>query len=180
MNITGGKFNSRKLISPKGGNVRPTLSKTRAAIFDMLLQFVDFEDKSFLDLFAGSGIMGLEAVSRGFEESFAIERDKKTYFNIKANYELLGIKPNVILGDSIKKLKNLGQSFDVVYIDPPYEAGLYDPALQAIAENKILREGGIIILEYPENIDIDFAAFNVLKQKNYGGKIIAFVKYLSC
>jgi len=175
MHITGGKFNSRKLISPKGDNVRPTLSKTRAAIFDVLFGLMDFEDKIFLDLFAGSGIMGLEAVSRGFAQSYAIEKDKKTYFNIKANYELLGIKPNLVLGDSIKKIPSLNQKFDVIYIDPPYREKLYEPALLAILENNILKEDGIVILEHPEDEEIDFSHFEILKQKQYSDKKITYL-----
>lgn len=174
MQITGGKFNSRKLISPNGENVRPTLSKTRAAIFDVLKQFLDFDGRTFLDLFGGSGIMGLEAVSRGFAKSAAIERDKKTFLNIKANYQLLGLEPSVILGDSIKKLKNLKETYDVIYIDPPYEANLYNPAISAIIQNNALNSGGILIFEHPVEIEPDFSNLVILKQKEYGKKLISF------
>lgn len=176
MHITGGKFNSRKLISPKGDNVRPTLSKTRAAIFNVLCGMIDFEGKVFLDMFAGSGIMGLEAVSRGFARSFAIEKDKKTFFNIKANYELLDIKPSVFWGDSIKKLSVLNQKFDVIYIDPPYRENLYNPALQSILNNSVLETGAIIVVEHPEDESIDFSAFEIFKQKTYGDKKITYLK----
>lgn len=179
MHITGGKFNSRKLISPKGENVRPTLSKTRAAIFDVLYQFMDFGGKSFLDLFAGSGIMGLEAISRGFEKCTAIERDKKTFLNIKENYELLGVSPNVILGDSIKKMKSLDEQYDVIYIDPPYSANLYNPVIAAIIENKLLKKNGIAIFEYTLNEEINITGLEVLKQKSYGNKIIMFCKIVN-
>lgn len=175
MQITGGKFNSRKLLSPKGDNVRPTLSKTRSAIFDILYGYIDFDDKLFLDLFAGSGIMGLEAISRGFAFSYAIEKDKKTYSTIKSNYELLGIKPNVILGDSIKKIATLTEKFDVVYIDPPYRENLYEPALDAILKWGILSSGAILVLEHLKDEEIDFSSFTILKQKNYGDKIITFL-----
>lgn len=176
MHITGGKFNSRKLISPKGDNVRPTLSKTRAAIFDVLYGLMDFDGKVFLDMFAGSGIMGLEAVSRGFEKSFAIEKDKKTFFNIKSNYELLGINPNVILGDSVKKLSVINQKFDVIYIDPPYRENLYNSALEAILKHDVLENGAMIVVEHPEDESINFAGFEIMKQKTYGDKKITYLK----
>ena len=175
MHITGGKFNSRKLLSPKGRNVRPTLSKTRAAIFDVLCQFMEFEGRSFLDMFAGSGIMGLEAISRGFSSCCAIEKDKKTLFNIKSNYELLGVKHDLILGDSIKKIGSIRKKFDVVYIDPPYREGLYNPALAALLENDLLNDGAVIIVEYPEDEKIDFSGFEVLKQKKYSDKVISYL-----
>ena len=176
MQITGGKFNSRKLISPKGVNVRPTLSKTRSAIFDVLYALINFEGKTFLDLFAGSGIMGLEAVSRGFEASLAIEKDRKTFLMIKSNYELLGLKPTVIFGDSVKKIGNLNQKFDVIYIDPPYRLGLYEPALDEINKNNILNSNGIIIVEHPEDEKIDFSKFKIIKQKQYADKMITFLQ----
>ena len=176
MQITGGKFNSIRLLSPKGDNVRPTLSKTRAAIFDVLYGYMEFDGKSFLDLFAGSGIMGLEAVSRGFEKSFAIEKDKKTFFNIKSNYELLGLKPNVILGDSIKKIATVPEKFDVIYVDPPYRLGLYEPALKEIKKNNVLKDGGIIVVEHPDNEEINFSEFKIVKQKTYGDKVITFLQ----
>lgn len=175
MHITGGKFNSRKLISPKGDNVRPTLSKTRSAIFDTLHSLMDFEGKVFLDLFAGSGIMGLEAVSRGFEKSIAIEKDKKTFFTIKANYELLGLKPTVFWGDSIKKIVELNEKFDVIYIDPPYNANFYEPALAVILNNNLLNNGGLIVLEHPVSLSINMDKFNIIKQKKYSDKVITYL-----
>lgn len=177
MHITGGKFNSRKLHSPKGDNVRPTLSKTRSAIFDTLQSLIDFEDKTFLDVFAGSGIMGLEAISRGFKKCTAIEKDKKTFLNIKANYELLGLEPNVFCADSLKKLKTLDKKFDVIYVDPPYFANLYDETLKIILQNKILEKDGIIITEAPKSLTINLSGYEEIKQKNYGDKNILFLKY---
>lgn len=179
MHITGGKFNSRKLISPKGENVRPTLSKTRAAIFDALYSIIDFEEKNFLDLFAGSGIMGLEAISRGFKNCVAIEKDRKTFLNIKKNYELLGVEPTIICADSLNQLKLQDKKFDVIYIDPPYFANLYNSALELILKFNILTKEGIIIVEFPESISIDFTGYETIKQKKYGDKIISFLKQLN-
>ena len=176
MNITSGKYKSRKLLTLKCSNVRPTLSKTRAAIFDILQQYVDFEASTFLDLFAGSGIMGLEALSRNFKNVVAVEHDKKTYSFIKKNYELLGENPNVFCSDSIKYLNSCCEKFDVIFVDPPYEAGLYDSVLQIICEKKLLSDGGVIILEAPKSLNIEFSSFEILKQKIYGDKLITFLR----
>ena len=79
MQITGGSFNGRKFIAPKSLSVRPTLSKTRQSVFNILNSLIgNFNDKSFLDMFSGSGIMGLEALSRGFSSVIAVENDFKT------------------------------------------------------------------------------------------------------
>ena len=179
MHITGGKFNSRKLISPKGENVRPTLSKTRSAIFDTLFSIMDFENKTFLDMFAGSGIMGLEAISRGFKKSYAIEKDKRTYLTIKANYALLNINPNVFCTDSLKKIKTFDEKFDVIYIDPPYFANLYNETLKLILNSEVLNTDGLIILEYPETVNINTTGYEIIKEKKYGDKIILFLKQIT-
>ena len=81
MQITGGKYNSRKIKTPEYDNIKPTLSKTRQGIFNALSSLIDFDGKLFIDMFAGSGIMSLEAISRGFEV-ISFEKDKK-YCRIK-------------------------------------------------------------------------------------------------
>jgi 16S rRNA (guanine(966)-N(2))-methyltransferase RsmD len=182
MQITGGYLKSRKIDSPKGDNVRPTLSQIRESIFSSLFSIIDFEDKSFLDLFAGSGIMGFEAISRGFDSSCFLEKDKKTFFTLKSNSQKLGLSDEqvtIICADSIKFLKKLAQSFDVIYIDPPYQSGLYDSVLCEIVKNNILVPDGIIIAEHPKDLAIDLNHFELIKQKTYADKTITFLKLSS-
>ena len=108
MIITAGIYKGRKLLAPDENISRPTLSKTRMGVFNSLFSLLgDFENKSFLDLFGGSGIMGLEALSRGFGSVKVIEINKKSAEVIKKNYEKLGLKANIQIGDSdsIKKIK---------------------------------------------------------------------------
>ena len=104
MNITGGIYNRQKITAPDENITRPTLSKVRMGVFNTLGAMIDFEGKSFLDMFAGSGIMGLEALSRGFSKIVAIEKNKKIYNVIKNNFSKYE-KDNylkLILGDSLK------------------------------------------------------------------------------
>lgn len=176
MNITGGYLKSRKLISPKGENVRPTLSKTRESVFNVLSNLIDFEGSSFLDVFAGSGIMGIEAISRGFEKAAFIERDRKTYYLLKENLKNLNLSPELFLGDSLKVLKKSEEKFDVIYVDPPYRKNLYDGIIGLISEKHLLKENGILILEHLEGESINFLDFVLLKQKNYGDKTISFLR----
>lgn len=176
MQITGGFLKSRKIDSPKGANVRPTLSQIRESIFSTLFSMIDFEGKSFLDAFAGSGIMGFEAVSRGFEASAFVEKDKKTFFLLKENALKLGIDADFFLGDTLKVLKRCNRAFDVIFIDPPYQSGLYDEVLKTVREKNILAQDGIIILEHPEKLKIDFEGFVLLKQKFYADKCLSYLK----
>ena len=90
MNITAGIYKGRKIITPDEKYVRPTLSKIRMSVFNILYSyFENFEGLSFLDMFGGSGIIGLEAISRGFKDVIVFEKDKKTAQIIKKNYENL-------------------------------------------------------------------------------------------
>lgn len=168
MIITAGKFKGRKIKAPDESITRPTLSKVRMGVFNTLQSMIDFENASFLDMFAGSGIMGLEAISRGFKTAVAIERDKKSANIIKSNFKAFDNAPKLLIGDSMKIVPTL-ENFDVVYIDPPYFSGVYENCLDSI--KNIAK---IIILEHVT--DIDFNGFEVIKQKKYGDKFITFLQ----
>ncbi|MBR1908362.1 16S rRNA (guanine(966)-N(2))-methyltransferase RsmD [bacterium] len=165
MNITAGKLKGRKLITPDTDLVRPTLSKVRMALFNVLQSYVEFENSKFLDMYGGSGIMGLEALSRGFKSVTVIEKDRKIFQIIKKNYELLNQNAEFHNIDTLKFKTD--ETFDVIYIDPPYYAGVYEQTL------KIMPKFKICVIEHPE--DIEITGFNILKQKKYGDKILTFL-----
>ena len=174
MNITAGKFKGQKVTAPDENITRPTLSKVRMSIFNTLQAMIDFEGASFLDMFSGSGIMGLEALSRGFSKIVMIEKNRKVFNVIKSNIKKYE-KDNdikVILGDSLKnnKIVQNGTKFDIIYIDPPYFSGIYEQSLEIAS--KICK--GLIIIEHVVELNLD--EFNVLKQKKYGDKFITFIK----
>ncbi len=175
MQITGGFLNSRKIKMPSSPDVRPTLSKTRQAFFNSLSSLIDFESKKFLDLFAGSGIMSFEAVSRGFKDVCSIEKSRKTIDIIKQNCRILDVELNLIVGDSIKVISKMNETFDVIFIDPPYDSDLYDKSLKAVLSNKILNPGGIVALEHTKDKAVDLTGFVIIKQKEYSDKVITFL-----
>ena len=108
MIITGGKYKGRKIQAPDEKITRPTLSKVRQGVFNALFSIIgDFEDKTFLDVFGGSGIMGLEALSRGFKEVIVFEKNPKVAQIIKKNYQTLGLNPKLKIGEFLKLLKRL-------------------------------------------------------------------------
>ena len=176
MNITGGYLKSRKIISPKGENVRPTLSKTRESLFNVLSNLIIFEESAFLDVFAGSGIIGFEAASRGFRSVDFIEKDRKTFNLLKENARILGINAEFHFGFAEKVLKTLDKAFDVIYLDPPYALGLYDSVIKTIRAKNALNSGGILVLEHPESVEICTDGFEILKQKKYSDKMLTFCK----
>jgi 16S rRNA (guanine966-N2)-methyltransferase len=171
VNITAGKYKGQKITAPDENITRPTLSKVRMSVFNTLQSMIDFEGKSFLDMYAGSGIMGLEALSRGFSDIISVEKNKKVYNVIKTNFKKYEKDNNIklILGDSLKVCSKFLTNFDIIYIDPPYFSGVYEISLQIAS--KITN--GIVILEHV--IDVDFTGFEVLKQKKYGDKFITFL-----
>ncbi len=167
MNITAGIYKGRKIIAPDEKITRPTLSKTRMGIFNTLFSIMgSFEGKTFLDVFGGSGIMGLEALSRGFTKVKVFELNKKSAEIIKKNYAALELKANLTIGDSLRLIQKLEEKFDVVYIDPPYKSGIYEEILSKV-------NGNIIIVEHSENID--FNGYTILKQKTYGSSTVSFI-----
>lgn len=166
MNITAGKYKNQKITAPDENITRPTLSKVRMAVFNTLQSLIEFENSSFLDMFAGSGIMGLEALSRGFSKVTAIEKNTKVFKILEDNYKKIGEKQNLIKGDSLKSLPQ--EYFDVVYIDPPYYAGVYEQALDVLPYCRI------IILEH--TTEINFSNYELIKQKKYGDKFLTFLK----
>ena len=173
MNITAGKFKGQKIAAPDENITRPTLSKIRMSIFNTLQSMIDFDGSSFLDMYGGSGIMALEAISRGFTRALAIEKHPKVLSVLKLNYKKYlnsqEYELKLLSGDSIKVVQKLSEKFDVIYIDPPYYSGIYEQSLDAV---KALAKG-IVILEHINKVD--FGEYKILKQKQYGDKTITFL-----
>ncbi len=172
MYLTGGQFKGHKIETPK--NTRPTLSKVRESVFNVLFSY--FENQgTFLDMFAGSSIMGLEAVSRGYTVT-ELEINPKTADVIKINYKKIKQKANIIVCDALKyKCEN---RFDVIYIDPPWQDE-YKKILQKASE--LLNNDGIMVVEYDlkgcTNINKISGELNlnVIKEKKYGRTLISFI-----
>ncbi len=176
MIITGGKYKGQKISLFDENIVRPTLSQVRESVFSSLFSITGkFENKKFLDVFAGSGIMGLEAFSRGFEIVVAIEKNPKVAKVLKENYLKLKIEPNIIVGDALKKIGKINEIFDVIYLDPPYMSGIYEQMLQKIQENNLLKKGGIVVLEHSQDINWQGFGLELIKQKKYSGKFVTYL-----
>ena len=170
MIITAGRFKGQKIVAPDEKITRPTLSKVRMGVFNTLQSMIDFEECNFLDMFTGSGIMAIEAISRGFCEACGVEKNQKVASIVKNNYKKFDPQPNLIIGDSLKVAKKLEKKFDVVFIDPPYFAGIYEQSLNAIKN----LAGGVVVVEHVE--PFEFLGYELIKQKKYGNKLITFLK----
>lgn len=140
MRIIAGEWRGRKLVAPKGDGTRPTADRTRETLFSMLASRLgSFEGLSVLDLFAGSGALGLEALSRGAAQCQFVEQDKAALDAIRANIATLGARERTnVTGGSVMSLGPARQAVDLILADPPYETGAGEVAL-----DKLLRLGWI-------------------------------------
>ncbi|MBR3595149.1 RsmD family RNA methyltransferase [Candidatus Saccharibacteria bacterium] len=143
MRIISGKYKNRELKSPNSTKTHPMGERERLAIFNML---GNLEGKTILDLFAGTGALGLEALSRGAASATFVEKDYKALECLKDNLKNVD-NYEVIKGD-VYKIK-LNKKYDIVFIDPPYDA--FDR--QALKFKKLLRENGVLVVSSPQPID---------------------------
>jgi 16S rRNA (guanine966-N2)-methyltransferase len=174
LHLIGGQFKGRRLRSPKGPHVRPTTAILRKAVFDICKDQI--EGAHFLDLFAGTGAMGLEALSRGAAHATFIEHSKDALRCIQDNIASLGLKEctELLKGDVLRTLKRLKTSFQIIYIDPPYEKIPMGELLLYLDQSKLLVSGGILFLEEAHPSKENFAALAmqhlVLKNSRRFGK----------
>lgn len=176
MRVIAGIAKGREIQSPKGMNTRPTLAKVKEAMFGMI-QF-DIEGAFVLDLFSGSGGLGIEALSRGADRCVFCDADRHAYSIVKANVERLGFSDSasVFYGDSIALLDRLaadGARFDIVLLDPPYESGLESRAIARLLELELLNTGAILLCEHSKDAPPAFpAGFSVGKARKYGDSYV--------
>ena len=175
MRIITGEFKGRKLEPPEDYNVRPTTDKVKEAVFDILMN--DIYGSICIDLFAGSGSLGLEALSRGAEKCYFCDSDRNSIRLIKRNIAIVGAKDRsvVLTGDYKKCLRKISDKADIVFIDPPYDSGLYEPSLSQIEILDLLSDDGIIITEHDSRLDMpeEVAGFTRIKEKKYGRTVLS-------
>ena len=144
MRVITGTARGRSLKTPEGMDIRPTTDNVKESVFN-ILQF-DIEGRRVLDLFAGTGQLGIECLSRGAREAVFIDADRDAVKIVKENLKTCGFSASVLQQDALSFLNNCGK-FDLIFVDPPYDAGLYAPVLEKINSVDILSDGGIILCE---------------------------------
>ncbi len=173
-------YGNRQLKTLPGETTRPTAARVREAIFNIWHGTI--EDCRWLDLCAGTGSMGAEALCRGASVVIGIEKWAKACAIIQQNWEQVAQPEQtfqVIRGDVVGRLKSLeGQPFDHIYFDPPYSSGLYKPVLEAIAHYQLLSEEGELAVEHspknwtsPPNLTLE-----ICREKVYGNTAVTFYR----
>ena len=164
MRVITGTARGRRLKEPANYDIRPTTDQVKEAIFN-ICQF-DVEGRRVLDLFGGTGQLGIEAKSRGAAQVDIIDFSKDSIQLIKENVKTTGLDVRVLQADAISYLKSCGE-YDLIFIDPPYDSGLAEKALELIKAFDILSKGGIIICETRAETVLPELEKPYLKRKEY-------------
>lgn len=180
MRITGGEFGGLRLTSPPSDKTRPTEDRVRQALFNILGPRVN--GARVLDFYAGTGALGIEALSRGADYAVFLENNPRVQRTLRANLTQIPLRPDafrIMPGDALRSAKCLASEralFDLIFLDPPYESGLYEPSLSAIQEGDLLSPGGIVLIEHSVRIGLPSPGelWRIEKVKVYGETALEF------
>lgn len=181
MRIIGGKARGTKLYTLDGDNTRPTLDRVKESLFNIIQR--DIPESVFLDLFSGSGAIGLEAVSRGAKKAILCDKSKDAINIIKKNIEKTHLQEQVelyqlpferLLNDKIK------EKIDIIYIDPPYKTNFVYNAIKIILDKNLIDQNSIVIIETDEEDriikEIEPLELEIVNKRKYGRAHLIFVK----
>lgn len=181
MRIIAGKARGHKLIPPATMETRPTLDRVKEAMFSSIQLYIP--DGIILDVFAGTGSLGLEAASRGAKEVYLVDKSSTTYPLLNKNIKNLKFQDfctalNMDSYDALKTLAKKGLKFDIIFIDPPYCKEMIPEAMKIIKENEMLQEDGIIVtkIDSIEEIYEGYEDIKLNKSKKYGNTTVCYYK----
>lgn len=176
--VISGSARGLKLNTPGDDRVRPTTDRVKESMFNIVQDWV--YDSQVLDLFAGSGALGIEALSRGASQAVFCDNSLDSIKIIKSNIEKARVvdRSQIVSGDFKRCLKDMeakNQSFDMIFVDPPYYKGLFEEVLDTIRSCKILKKDGIVIVEHDAKRPIgQVEGLEVYKEKKYGITMLTF------
>ena len=177
LKLTGGTLKGHLIKTISGNNTRPSSAKVRESIFNILGDKIT--DKSWLDLFGGSGAVGMEALSRGAAKSVFVEKDYGAFNCLKKNIDLLKLQTKSILikRDSISYLRDCDETFDFIFLDPPYISDYYNKTFSSLQDKpKLLNTNGYLIVEHSSKIFLPDIYLSKLKSYKYGDTTLSIFK----
>lgn len=178
MRVTGGTFRGRTIYCPPG-TIRPAMDRMRESVFSAL---GPVDGLSFLDLFSGSGVIALEAASRGARRVHSVEKDPRKKEMIRRNLDLAGTVCSLSFSPVERFLLKRQESFDIVFLDPPFPYRHKNDLLQKVIDSAVVSDGSVVCMHYPSENDIreefirgdGFLRLKLYKQKEYGRSIVKF------
>lgn len=183
MRIVSGKYGGLRLKTKIPRTIRPTEDRTKESIFNILINLIDFDGLIVADLCAGVGSLGIEALSRGAEYCYFVEKNRKNYSIIKSLLQEIKI-PKADYGilniDALKLYNKLPeQKYDLIFTDPPYETDLHQKILNLVCEKDLLKVNGIIVIEHANTIkNPDKNQFSEIKSRKFGSTIVTILQKL--
>ena len=169
MRIVSGKYKGRAINPPRNLRARPTTDFAKENLFNVLGNLVDFEQCDVLDLFAGTGQLGIEALSRGARSAVFVDESRAAVQLVRTNLAHCRLQGDVVQGEALGYLRTCGK-FDLIFLDPPYDTGLLDKALANVVQFDILAEGGIIVCESRREKELPQLPrpYYLLTERSYG------------
>ena len=177
MKVISGKLKGRKIIGYDIEGTRPTMDRVKESIFGSIQNYIS--DSIVLDLFAGSGNLGIESISNGSLKCYFVDNNKKCIQVIKDNVKQFDIENQAIIiqndyRNALQYFFHNNVKFDIIFVDPPYQYKLMNEILELISKYNLLNTNGIIILEYSfDKLNEDIQGYCLLKYKKYGDKYIS-------
>ena len=169
------------MLAPKGQAVRPTAARVKESLFNILPR--DFSGMKVLDLFAGTGNLSIEALSRGAEHAVLVDSSARSAAAIKRNLRRLGLSAPTevwvaLVARSLKSLARRRESFDFIFLDPPYEQGWAGRSLEGIDQCNLLRDSGTVVVEHSmrEALKPRYGDLQLHDQRRYGDTLLSFYK----
>jgi 16S rRNA (guanine966-N2)-methyltransferase len=177
MRIIAGQWRGRPLKAPQGMETRPSADRTREALFSMLASRLgSFEDLAVIDLFAGTGALGLEALSRGAASCTFVEQDKAALDVLRANCTTLGVRPD-IRAQSVSTLGPAPRPYDLMMMDPPYEMRAGVPTLERLARLGWLAPGALVSVEGERGEAVTPQGFAIEAERQYGKAKLTLLRW---
>lgn len=179
MRVIAGKAKGRRLATPKANAIRPVLDQVKEAIFNILF---DVTDLAILDLFAGTGAMGIEAISRGAQHCTFVDSSKEAMKLIGKNIQRcqFAAEANVLpmtVAKALHLLTAQGKQFDLIFVDPPYEKHYVNKTLRRLAQSPLLHEGTRVLVEHhPKELIQEMEGLTLTDQRKYGQTLVSFFK----
>lgn len=179
MKIISGKYKGRKLEGFDISGTRPTMERVKESLFAIIQTKIP--ESIVLDLFSGSGNLGIEALSQGAAQAYFVDKNKKACQTISKNLAMIGVETNKILNldyqSALKFYDSQNLKFDLIFLDPPYQTDYIERSLKLIDRYQLLAENGRIIAESSDINKIIFPeTFEIVKQKKYGDKWVAILR----
>ena len=181
MKVTAGEFKGRKIRVPVDNRIRPTAGKVKEAMFSLLMN--DVYDSVTVDLFGGTGNLGLEALSRGARKCYFVDNSQASLRLIDENIDLCGVRDRSVVfrGHYLKFLASMKEKADVILMDPPYRMGIPEKAIEAVLEYDVLNEDGVILVEHyhDEKLADSYGGLVRTRQKRYGTIVLSVFRFNS-